>query len=282
MMKKIILVIAVLSLSMVVLANKQFKTVHRNVSVAAPLASNEGQRARGDELTEEFHQLYPLNAAGLVSIANINGDVHISVWDQNQVKVDAVKRAYQPERLAEVTIDVLNTPDSVRIKTKYPEQDRSTGERTRRNNPASVEYTLTIPRHARLTGAELVNGSLDVVGVEGDVRASLVNGNVKASGLAGEVKLSTVNGAVEANVARMDDGKGVTLSSVNGSSVLIVPGNASAEVKANTLHGGITNEFGLTVNDGEFVGHDLSGQIGAGGPRIRLSNVNGPITIKRG
>jgi hypothetical protein len=38
----------------------------------------------------------------------------------------------------------------------------------------------------------------------------------------------------------------------------------------------------LQVNDGQFVGHDLSGQIGTGGPRIRLSNVNGPISIKRG
>jgi hypothetical protein len=36
------------------------------------------------------------------------------------------------------------------------------------------------------------------------------------------------------------------------------------------------------VNDGQYVGHDLSGQIGSGGPRVRLSNVNGPISIKRG
>ena len=282
-MKRTILAIAILSLTVVALANRQLSIAHGYaMNAAARLCSDAAQRPKGDELTEEFHQRYPLTATGLVSIANINGDVHISVWDQNEVKVDAVKRASQPERLSEATIEVVNTAESVRIKTKYPDQDRTSGERTRQNHPASVEYTLTIPRRARLSGAELVNGSLDVDGVEGDVRASLVNGDVKARGLAGEVKLSTVNGAVEANLARMDEAKGVTLNSVNGSIVLVVPGGASADVKANTLHGGITNDFGLTVHDGEYVGHDLTGQIGSGGPHIRLNSVNGAIAIKRG
>jgi len=50
-------------------------------------------------------------------------------------------------------------------------------------------------------------------------------------------------------------------------------------VRASTVHGGISNDFGLTVKDGEYVGHDLAGQIGTGGPRIKLGNVNGPIRI---
>jgi DUF4097 and DUF4098 domain-containing protein YvlB len=114
------------------------------------------------------------------------------------------------------------------------------------------------------------------------VHASLVNGTVKASGLGGEVKLSTVNGGIEANVAALETAKGVQLSSVNGSIVLIVPSGASADVRASTLHGGISNDFGLNVEDGQFVGHSLNGQIGSGGARIRLTNVNGSIAVKRG
>ena len=33
---------------------------------------------------EEFHQTYPLTANGRIELENINGAVHISVWDQNQ------------------------------------------------------------------------------------------------------------------------------------------------------------------------------------------------------
>lgn len=246
-------------------------------------ASSLGEpQAKADQLTEEFHQNYPLSPTGRVSIRNINGDVHIAVWDQNSVKVDAIKRAYERERLDEAKIEVVNTADSVSIKTEYPEWNQTYDqERRRYHNPASVEYTLTVPRKARLDSAELVNGSLDIEGVEGDVKAASVNGQLKARGLAGEVKLSTVNGGVEATVTGLDDSKSVTLNSVNGGIVLILPANAGAQVRASTVHGAITNDFGLTVNDGQYVGHDLSGQIGSGGPKIRLSNVNGSIALKR-
>src|SRR5271166_3340286 len=43
------------------------------------------------KLTEEFHHTYPLPADGRVELDNLNGNVHITAWDQNQVKVDAVK-----------------------------------------------------------------------------------------------------------------------------------------------------------------------------------------------
>jgi DUF4097 and DUF4098 domain-containing protein YvlB len=240
-------------------------------------------QSQGVQLTEEFHQSYPLSANGRVSIENINGGVRISVWDQNEVKVDAVKKAYQQERLNEAKIEVTNTADSVRIKTMYPERDQtfSDNERRRYNNPATIEYTLTIPRKARLDSAELVNGSLEIEGLEGDVRAACVNGHIKASGLTGDVKLSTVNGGVEASMTRLDESKAVSLNSVNGTIVLNIPANGSAQIRANTVHGAITNDFGLQVNDGQYVGHDLSGQIGSGGPRVHLSNVNGPISIKR-
>jgi DUF4097 and DUF4098 domain-containing protein YvlB len=280
-MKKAVLLITIVSIAVVTFVHFQAKVVHGALA-AEPGDFEPIQKAKGDELTEEFHQSYALAATGRVSIANINGDVHISAWDRNEVKVDAVKRAYSPQRLSEVTIDITNTADGVSIKTKYPERNLNFDSRSRENNPAAVEYTLTVPRTARIDSAELVNGSLDIEGVQGDVRASLVNGEVKANGLSGEAKLSTVNGTMEVNLAGLMESKGATLNSVNGSIVLIVPSGASADVRASTVHGRITNDFGLTVNEGQYVGRDLSGQIGSGGPRIRLNNVNGSIAIKRG
>jgi DUF4097 and DUF4098 domain-containing protein YvlB len=285
-MKRTTLTVAILAMALLSIASNRRTMAHFENSLSRHAAgadiSQDKAETQGDMLTEEFHQSYPLNPTGRVSIENINGDVRIAVWDQNEVKVDAVKKAHQRERLDEVKIEVVNTADSVRIRTKYPDHIFNERDSRRYNNPASVEYTLTIPRQARLDSAELVNGSLDIEGAEGDVKAACVNGRIKANGLMGEVKLSTVNGGVEATIVRLDDTKGVSLNSVNGTIVLIIPANASAQVKANTVHGAITNDFGLQVNDGQYVGHDLSGQIGSGGPRVRLSNVNGPISIKRG
>ena len=44
-------------------------------------------------LTEEFHQTYAITPDGRVELENINGSVHVSTWDRNEVKVDAVKYA---------------------------------------------------------------------------------------------------------------------------------------------------------------------------------------------
>jgi DUF4097 and DUF4098 domain-containing protein YvlB len=279
-MKKTTLLLGILLLAATFVDNRTVTNTH-----AAPNTKTFSleltQKPKGDELTEAFSQTYPLTATGRVRIENINGDVHISVWDQASVKVDAVKRAYSQKRLSEVTIDVQSAPDSIRIKSKYPE-DRNDESRNHEDSFASVEYTLTVPRSATLDGADLVNGSLDVEGVQGDVRASLVNGTVKASGLGGDVKLNTVNGSIEANVVALETAKGVQLNSVNGPIVLIVPSGASADIKATTVHGAITNDLGLKVDDGQFVGHSMSGQIGSGGARIRLNNVNGSIDVKSG
>lgn len=240
------------------------------------------QKTGGDEVREEFHQSYPLSTNGRVSLENINGGVRIAVWDQNEVKVDAVKRAYRRERLDEAKIEVSATPDSIRIKTEYPNRNQTfTDDDGRRyNNPATVEYSLTIPRRARIESIEVINGSLDIDGAEGDVKASSINGHVKALSLMGEVRLSTVNGGLEATFTRLDPAKPVTLNSVNGNIALVIPSDANAQVRAGTVHGGVNNDFGLPVVDGEYVGHELYGQIGTGGPRIKLGNVNGRITIK--
>lgn len=297
-MKKAILIIAALAIAAFMLPPKRTKALN-HPAAATPEPTLIDQKARGDELTEEFHQAYQLSPTGRVSISNINGDVRISVWDNSSVKVDAVKRAYSPARLSEMTIEVTNTADSVKIRTQYPQRERYSGN-DRVDNPGTVEYTLTIPRGASLEGAELVNGALDVEGIQGDVNASLVNGKVTASnlsgevklssvngrvmasGLSGEVKLSTVNGRLEVSLASLGGSKNVTLNSVNGSIVLTIPGGASADVKASTVHGGISNDFGWTVEDGQYVGHNMSGQIGSGGARVRLNNVNGSISVKRG
>ena len=234
----------------------------------------------GDEVREEFHQTYPLSAAGRVSLENINGDVQIKVWDRAAVQVDAVKRAYRRDRLAEANIEVNATEENIRIKTEYPDENQTfRSGQGRYDNPATVDYTLTVPRKAMLESIELVNGSCDIDGVEGNVKASSINGRLNARGLIGEARLSTINGPLNATFNQLDESKAISLGSVNGSVTLVIPSNANASIKAGTVHGEISSDFALKVKHGEYVGHSMDGQIGTGGPRIKLGNVNGGIRV---
>ncbi|HSD46965.1 MAG TPA: hypothetical protein VLB87_10080, partial [Pyrinomonadaceae bacterium] len=239
-----------------------------------------GAEQPGEQVTEEFHQTYPLSANGRVNLGNINGGVKIKVWDRAAVQVDAIKKAYRRDRLAEARIEISSTEENIRIKTEYPERNQNfTNDEGRYNNPAIVEYTLTVPRKATLESIELVNGRLDIEGVEGNVKASSINGPVTARGLMGEAKLSTVNGPLEVIFTQLDESKTISLGSVNGNLTLVIPSDSNAAIRAGTVHGSITNDFGMNVKHGEYVGHNLDGQIGNGGPRIKLGNVNGGIHI---
>jgi len=236
----------------------------------------------GEEMREEFHQTYSISPTGRVSLENINGDVQIKVWDRPAVQVDAVKKAYRKDRLSEATIDVNATEESVRIKTEYPDGPQNfRGGQGRYDNPATVDYTLTVPRRAMLESIELVNGSCDIDGVEGNVKASSINGRLNAKGLLGEARLSTINGPLIASFNQLDDSKPISLGSVNGSVTLVIPSNSNASVRAGTVHGGISSDFALKVKHGEYVGHSMDGQIGTGGPKIKLGNVNGGIRVAR-
>jgi DUF4097 and DUF4098 domain-containing protein YvlB len=235
-------------------------------------------RASDDEavVTEEFHQTYSLNANGRLELQNINGAVHITAWDQNQVKVDAIKRASNQDELNREEILIDAHPASISIETKY--NYRESGWHDPHHHQTEVEYTLTVPRTAHLDEIKLINGGLDVTGLTGEVRASCINGKLEARSLAGELKLSTINGPLDAELERV--ATSVELSSVNGPLHLTLPSDAKARIEASTVHGGIENNFGLRTNNHRWVGHDLRGELGGGGAHISLRNVNGPIEVR--
>jgi len=229
-------------------------------------------------VSEEFHQTYDLSPNGRVELENINGPVHVSAWDHNQVKVDAIKRAWSNDRLQEAKIEIDSRKDSLSIRTEYPNHDRTFWNDNRHDQPASVEYTLTVPRNVQLDEIKLVNGNLDVEGVNGEVRVSCVNGRLTARKLGGRAELSTVNGKLEANVDRLESP--LEMSSVNASVLVTLPSDTKADLEASTVSGSISNDFGIPVSHHHWIGHELRGELGGGGPHVRVSNVNGRIDIR--
>jgi DUF4097 and DUF4098 domain-containing protein YvlB len=237
-------------------------------------------QAHGAEpLQEEFHKTYTVNANATLSLENINGAARITAWDKNEIKVDAVKTAWSQERLDEARISVEADAAMVAIRTEYRghEHNFNSGDR---DNPASVEYTLTVPRGARLDEIKLINGALDISGVVGEVHASCINGRLTVEKLAGRAELSTINGPLDAQFEQLSKANSIELSSVNGPLQLTLPSAVGAEVEASTVHGPISNDFGLHVHNRQFVGHDMHAKIGEGGAHIQLNNVNGPISVR--
>jgi DUF4097 and DUF4098 domain-containing protein YvlB len=227
--------------------------------------------AEARDYKEEFHKTYPLTADGRISLKNINGAVIITAWDKNEVQVDAMKTASSQDKLAEAKIEVTAGSSAIDIRTQYPEGSH--------NNPASVAYTLYVPRTARLDKIELVNGKISIVGVQGNIHASSVNGSVEATNAGGKIHLSSVNGHVLAEMQALLSP--VSLETVNGGVEVKLASNANVEISASTVHGGISNDFNIPVNRERWVGSELRARLGEGGPAIKLAAVNGGIHITR-
>jgi DUF4097 and DUF4098 domain-containing protein YvlB len=224
-------------------------------------------------LREEFHQTYPLSPNGRVILKNVNGGVRITAWDRAEVKVDAVKQGRTQQELDEARIEINAGGDMIDIRTRYPEEER--------RNSASVNYTLMVPRTAVLDNIGTVNGTVEIEGITGPVKASSVNGDVRARGASGDMKLKSVNGRVEAAFDRIE-GREVSLDTVNGGVEVALPAGTGAQLNASTVHGDISSDFDLPIRRASFgPGTDIKTTIGAGGPDLRLKTVNGSISLRR-
>jgi hypothetical protein len=233
-----------------------------------------GQTRASDRQSEQFSQTYSLSPGGTLSLDNVNGGVHITGWDQNQVKVDAIKTAWSGTSLNDVKIEVDSRSDSIHIETKYPHHWFG-------DSHWQVDYTIMMPRHASIDKVSLVNGGLDVESIAGHVSASSVNGHIRVHGTTGGADLSAVNGTIKTSFENPDISQPVSLQTVNGSISLSLPPDTNAHVHAGTLNGGISCDFPIQINAG-YVGHSLDGTLGKGGPDVRLKTVNGSINIHRG
>jgi hypothetical protein len=231
--------------------------------------------------TERIERSYPLNANGRVNVSNVNGSIVVEAWDRNEVKLEAVKVADSRENLADVDVKIDARQDSFSVEADYDNARNNDRKEWKNYRKLEVQFRLTVPRTAVLNEIETVNGSVTVSNFVNYTKVSAVNGEVRATNLRGTAALETVNGSVEASFDRLESGSKISLETVNGRASLIIPSDSNATVKADTLNGSITNDFGLPVRKGEYVGRDLYGKIGTGDVQIRLNSVNGGLNIAR-
>lgn len=237
--------------------------------------------SQGDEI-EKFEQTYPLSRNGNVSVSNVNGSIYVEAWDRDEVRLEATKIADSKETLADVEIRVNSTADSFSVEADYRAtrwNDKRSGDG--RHRKLEVEFRLSVPRTAVLNEIETVNGSVSVANFTNITKVSAVNGDVTATNLRGAASLSTVNGKVSADFESVDRASKINLSTVNGNVSLVLPSDVNATVKADSLNGNISNDFGLPVRKGQYVGRDMYGRIGTGETQIKLSSVNGPLSVGR-
>ncbi len=241
-------------------------------ALAAPVAAEDFQ----------WHGAIPAGKA--IEIKNVNGAIAASAAPGGESLVTAVKRSRHsdPESVKIVTQE---NAAGVTICAVYVSADGEApsdcGEGRRhtnvRDNDVQVEFTVQVSAGVALK-ARTVNGDVRATGLASDTDVKTVNGSINVT-TTGEARAETVNGSIRADFGRLEGTAAVRFQTVNGSIVLGLPADASAEVSGETVNGEIESDFPLTVTG--RIGKHVRGTIGSGGRRLDLETVNGSIKLTR-
>ncbi len=181
-----------------------------------------------------FEQTYPLSSGGQFVLENVNGSVQVVGWDRDEVEVHAVKTSQNdPSDLERVKIEVESRPGEVDVHTRYPDGP---------GVEVAVEYVIHVPNRVLLGSVGTVNGSVRVRGVEGQGELRSVNGNVEVLESSGRFNAHTTNGNLHLELRHLGDGAPMNLETVNGSVVLGLPSNASADLKVRSMNGDVRSD----------------------------------------
>lgn len=235
---------------------------------------------------QDFEWTGRIPAGQTIEIRGVNGDIRAMAATGDEVVVQADRRARRDDPMS-VQIEVVEHAGGVTICAVYPtpagerrenECRPGGGRNSTRRNDVRVDFVVRVPAGVRFEGAS-VNGDVEADGIEADVRASTVNGNVdvRTSGFA---EASTVNGNLNLYLGSNRFTEDVEFETVNGSITIEMPEGLNADFRASTVNGSIDSDFPISVT-GRINRRSIRGQIGAGGPELRVSTVNGSIRLRR-
>jgi len=207
-------------------------------------------------------------------IENINGRVDIEKSNTNQIEIIATISAKSARDIERIQLVMEQSGNDVNIETKYKNSDWGNN-----NNSGKVEYQIKLPSQVTDSEVDLVNGSLVLENVSGTFDVDLVNGSIEATDLNGDSDLNSVNGSVELSYLSLDKVNKINVDTVNGSIKVRLPTDANIKIDAETMHGNIRNDFGLTVEKSLFSGRHMKGEVGDASTKLSLESVNGSIKI---
>lgn len=192
----------------------------------------------------EFHQIYNITPKGTVGIYNSSGAIRVTTWDENRVKVDAVKHGRREEDYANVQIEVAAKPESVEIRAVYSR------EFNRRGNSVFVEFDVKVPRSVALNPVNSSSGDVSVTGPIDRVSVRASSGNVTVTDVTDTAILTSSSGNIQATHIRGElranaSSGNLTISDVGSR---MIAQTSSGEIHASQIRDDAT----ATVSSGDI------------------------------
>lgn len=163
----------------------------------------------------------------------------------------------------------------------------------------TVSGKIDMDSSAKQLEIDSVSGDMDVFGGSERAHLQTVSGDIRARRLGGQVKFETVSGNVDAEMAGFREldagsvsgdvrlrgaptaGARVGVETMSGNVELILPGNVSMRLDAETFSGSIRSDFGKSTDEEHGPGSHLNITTAKGDGQVRLETFSGDITVRR-
>lgn len=230
------------------------------------------------DVEREFSETYDFNSNGVIRVENINGNIEIEGWDRNEIRLEYTAVADDQDDLDAVQVEVDASDSRFSVDVDFKQKKSWFGWNS---SSGQVEFRLKVPHKAVLKMIESVNGDVSIEEVLGDIKADTVNGKIVIENAGGDVSTDTVNGDIKVVMKSFANNQRIKSESVNGDIVVYLPENQGFRLEAETLNGDLSNDFGIEVDEGEYVGADMEGRYKNGSARLSFDTVNGDIDVKK-
>jgi DUF4097 and DUF4098 domain-containing protein YvlB len=260
------------------------------------------------------------NARGTIDLSLVSGEIRVTGWSQNQVKLHAASERgmlqfdYGPSRLS---LDVrsqrgrmgdtrytLSVPVGVRVLMRSVSGEIYARDVKGETEARSVSGDIEIVDALRTT-FESVSGEVAVTRVAGNLRGNAVSGGLTIRDVAGDVDVETVSGDIQLLDVRSkfvrtetvsgdveyqgstDDGGRYEFHAHSGDVRLSLGDNVGATFDVETFSGTIDSAFPITLQPGDYPGGTgrpkrFTFKVGNGGARITTETFSGDIEIEKG
>lgn len=235
----------------------------------------------------EFRWAGQARGGDLLRIANISGDVRVTVVDGDRVELVATRRGSADDMEARVevnqhaggiTICALHGEDWY-CDDSGPDNEGRRSRSRHRESTAYYDFEVRVPRQLRVH-ASSVSGDVATAGTTTELRARSVSGDVRVERARAtrELEATSVSGDVVVRLEAVAPGTDLELKSVSGDVAVSMPRATAFDLRMSTVSGDLVSDFPLQLQ-GRFNRRRVEAQVNNGGSDLRVSTVSGDVRI---
>ena len=184
----------------------------------------------------------------MLKVGLISGSITVKGGSVKDVTVEARVRATEDdEEKAEKPRGLKLIPNNSTGLTVEEDDNVVSVSTGMRGGSRTVDLTLRVPTNCSMHLSTVNDGNIEVENVNGDLEVNCTNGSVKLTGVSGSAVAHALNEDLTATFVKVNPGKPMSFSSLNGKIDVTFPSDLKANVYMKSDQGEIYSDFDMKV-----------------------------------